>query len=131
MTLTSDAGNLAADNYNATLKFTGKAGNVNLQNVQGQVTADTAAGNITAKVTGTGWTGAGLTAATQTGDIKLSHPATYQANFSAQTELGVASVDGKSATTPISGSPATVTAGSGPPITLKTGVGDVTVFATQ
>ena len=131
LTLSSNAGNTAADNYNATLKLTNQLGNVALQNVQGQVNVDDAAGNIDVKVTGAAWSGAGLTATTKLGNITLGHPAGYQASFSAESDLGIATIDGKSATTLVAGTPAIVTSGSGSPITLKTVAGNVTVSVTQ
>jgi hypothetical protein len=130
LTLTTGAGDLTADDYNATLQFTSQAGNASLQNVQGQVTVDIGAGAIDAKLAGSGWTGTGMTASTQTGNISVSRSAAYQAAFTAQTGLGTASIDGKQATT-TGPAPAVVTAGSGAPIMLKSMVGNVTVVATQ
>lgn len=131
LTLRSAAGNIAADNYNATFHGLVAAGDTSLQNVQGQVNLETDAGSIKINVTGADWSGSGMMVSTQTGIITLSHPVGYQASFTAQSELGTASVDGKSATTMVQGTPATVTAGSGAPIALKTAVGDVSVTVTQ
>jgi DUF4097 and DUF4098 domain-containing protein YvlB len=130
VTLSTDAGDLTADGYNATLRFSSQAGNTSLKNVQGQVNIDIGAGSIDAILAGSGWTGTGMTASTQSGNISVSRSAAYQAAFTAQTELGTASIDGQQATTTGQG-PAVVTAGSGAPIMLKSMVGNVAVIATQ
>jgi hypothetical protein len=130
LTLTTGAGDLAADDYNAILHFSSQAGNASLKNVQGQVSVDIGSGSIDAKLAGSGWTGTGMTASTQTGNISVSRSSAYQAAFTAQTGLGTASIDAKQATT-TGPAPAVVTAGSGAPIMLKSMVGNVTVVATQ
>jgi hypothetical protein len=131
MTLSSGAGSLAADSYDATLQLTVSAGATTLKNVQGQVSVSTNAGPIDVTLSGAGWSGPGMTASTQSGSISLSRPATYQAAFTAESDDGTASIDGESATTMPPGTPAIVTAGSGAPIVLKAKVGAVTVVATQ
>jgi hypothetical protein len=88
-------------------------------------------GAIQVTLTGSGWSGAGLTASTQLGNISLSRPAAYQAAFTAQTDLGMASIDANQASTVTPGQPAVVTAGSGAPIVLKSMNGNVSVVATQ
>lgn len=130
LTLSTQAGNIAADGYNSTLHLSAPAGNASLANVQGQVTADIGSGNIDVKLTGSGWSGAGMTASTQSGNISLSRPAAYQASVTAQSATGTASIDGKVSTSTPQGA-AIVTAGSGPPIVLKSTVGNVLVVATQ
>jgi hypothetical protein len=130
LTLTTGAGDLAADDYNAILHFSSQAGNASLQSVQGQVSVDIGSGSIDATLAGSGWTGTGMTASTQSGNISVSRSATYQAAFTAQTALGTASIDSNQATTTGQG-PAVVTAGSGAPIMLKSMVGNVAVVATQ
>jgi hypothetical protein len=72
LTLTTAAGDLTADEYNAILHFSSQAGNASLQNVQGQVSLDIGSGSIDAKLTGSGWTGTGMTASTQTGNTSVS-----------------------------------------------------------
>ncbi|MFL6603589.1 MAG: DUF4097 family beta strand repeat-containing protein [Steroidobacteraceae bacterium] len=130
LTLTASAGDVAVDQYNATLRVTATAGNASLQNVQGDVTIDIGAGSLEAKLSGSGWSGAGMSASTQTGSISVSRPTAYQAAFTAQSSSGTASIDNKQATA-TGQEPAVVTAGSGPPITLKSKVGNVSVLATQ
>jgi hypothetical protein len=131
LTLTSSTGDLAADGYNSTLRLTSQVGSTSLDNVQGDVSVDISTGSVDAKLAGPGWTGTGMTVSTQTGGISLSRPATYQAAFTAQSELGTASIDDKSATTTTPGAPAVVTVGSGAPVVLKTKVGNVAVVAAQ
>jgi hypothetical protein len=130
LTLTAGAGSVAVDNYNATLGLTTQAGSVSLKNVAGDVTIDVGAGNVDAMLSGSGWTGTGMTASVQTGSISMSRPATYQASFTAQSDNGTASIDGKEATSFPQG-PAVVTSGSGAPIMLRSKNGAVTVVATQ
>ena len=132
LTLTDSVGDLAIDNYDATLQLTTQVGDVSLQTVQGQgqATVRTSTGDIAATLSGSAWTGAGMTATTQVGDISVSTPASYQAAFTATTDVGQVSVDGQQATSTKS-SPATVTAGSGAPIVLETKTGDISVSATQ
>ena len=97
---------------------------------QGQVTVTVGTGDIDATLSGSGWTGAGMNATTQKGDITVSRPAAYQAAFTAKSDLGVASIDGQQQIAPPA-SPAVVTAGSGAPIMLESQVGDVSVAAAQ
>jgi len=130
LTLTDSVGNLSVDNYDATLQLTTQTGNASLQTVQGQTTVRTNVGNIAATLSGSAWTGAGMTATTQVGDISVSHPASYQAAFTATTDVGRVSVDGQQASSSGS-SPVTIKAGSGAPIVLESSVGDVSVTATQ
>lgn len=87
-------------------------------------------GNIDATLSGSGWTGAGINATTQSGNITISRPAAYQAAFTAKSDLGTASIDGQKQTAPPA-SPAVVTAGSGTPIVLESKEGDVSVTAAQ
>ena len=129
LTLSADAGNLAADHYNATVQITGQAGDVTLDTVQGQVTVNAGASNVNATLAGTAWTGSGMTATVQTGNLTLVHPAGYQADFTAQVSFGNVSIDGMGATTPPAPSPAKLTAGSGAPISLTVGTGNVSVTA--
>jgi hypothetical protein len=134
LTLTTrSAGNLAVDGYNSVLQLTAsQVGNVSLKNVQGQADVEVGTGSIDVTLTGSGWTGPGMTASTQQGNVSLSRPATYQAAFTAESDLGTASIDGKQASTVTPGQPAVVTAGSGPAIMLKSLLGSVSVtVATQ
>ena len=104
-------------------------GNASLTTVQGQATVNVGKGNIDATLSGSGWTGAGMNATTQLGNITVSRPAAYQAAFTAKSDLGNASIDGQQA---VSGqAPAVVTAGSGAPIMLESKVGDVSVTTAQ
>lgn len=129
LTLTDSVGNQSIDNYDATLQLTTQTGNLSLQTVQGQATVNTDTGNISATLSGSAWTGAGMTATTHVGNISVSAPASYQAAFTARSNVGKVSVDGQSA---ISGStPAIVTAGSGAPIVLQSNVGNISVTTTQ
>jgi hypothetical protein len=104
-------------------------GDLKLDSVDGNIIATTQGGSIGITLTGTGWTGQGLSATTQGGSILLTRPAGYQAAFTAQTNFGTASIDGKSVTGPPN--PAKVTAGSGVPITLESDSGNVTVTVAQ
>jgi len=151
LTLKSAAGNMSVDNYDATLQLTptagntslsnvdGKAtvnstkGNISLSNVNGQVTVDTTAGNIGASLSGASWSGAGLSATTQAGNIAVSRPAGYQATITATVDAGVASIDDRSATSTPGPPPAPgiVTVGSGAPIKLESKAGNVSVGTAQ
>jgi hypothetical protein len=127
LTLNTDAGNLTVDNYNSTLHLTTSAGDASLDTVQGDVSVSSAAGSIGVKLMGAAWTGTGMTATTRAGNVSLMRPAGYAATFTAESDLGTASIDDRSASTVTQGAPATVTAGSGAPVMLKTMVGDVSV----
>ena len=127
MTMSSAAGNLLAEDYNATLRVTSQAGTTTLNRVQGDVTVDVNAGTVKATLSGAGWAGAGMTVSTQTGTIAVSRPAAYQAAFTAESDDGTVTIDGKSVSTTASGTPATVTSGSGAPILLKATTGEVNV----
>ena len=147
LTLTSGTGNISVDNYNSILNLTSNTGNASLTTVQGQatvnvstgnaslttvqgqVTVNVGKGNIDATLSGSGWTGAGMNATTQVGNITVSRPAAYQAAFTAKSDLGNASIDGQQAQS--GQAPAVVTAGSGAPIMLETKQGNVSVTAAQ
>ena len=125
VSLSTTAGNVSADSYISTINASSKAGDVSLQTVDGDVNAKATAGNITIGLGGAGWTGAGLTATTVTGNILLSRPLGYQSLITATTQVGEVEVDGK-----IKGSfpaPATITTGSGRPIKLTADEGNITV----
>jgi hypothetical protein len=126
LTATSAAGNLTVDNYNATLQLTPQLGNASLQNVQGQITVTVNSGSIDARLSGSGWVGTGMAATTRSGNISVARPAGYQAAFSAEADLGTVSIDAQQALSNGS-SPAVVTAGSGPPVKLRSVLGNVTV----
>jgi hypothetical protein len=128
LTLTADnAGNLAVDNYNAILNLTTAAGNADLSAVQGQETVNVNAGNIDVTFTGTSFTGAGMTAKTKTGNVTASRPVGFQAAFTAETNVGIASIDGQKQIAPVPNSPAVVTSGTGAPILLQTNTGNASV----
>ena len=131
LTLTSGTGNISVDNYNAILNLTSNTGNASLTTVQGQATVNVGKGNIDATLSGSGWTGAGMNATTQLGNITVSRPAAYQAAFTAKSDLGDASIDGQQAQAVSGQPPAVVTAGSGAPIMLESKVGDVSVTTAQ
>jgi hypothetical protein len=150
LTLTGNAGNLAVDNYNATLNLTTAIGNADLSAVQGQETVNVNSGNIDVTFSGpsqgqetfntnnghidvtligTSFTGAGITAkVANAGDVTASRPVGFQAAFTAEvTKAGVASIDGKQQTAPLPNSPAVVTSGTGAPILLQTNKGNASV----
>ena len=127
LTLTDNAGNLAVDNYNAILNLTTAAGNADLSAVQGQETVNVNAGNIDVTFTGTSFTGAGMTAKTKNGNVTASRPVGFQAAFTAETNVGIASIDGQKQTAPVPNSPAVVTSGTGAPILLQTNTGNASV----
>lgn len=132
LTLTSGAaGSVAVDNYKSALQLTTSVGSATLKNVQGQVKVDVGTGAIDVTLTGSGWNGMGMTASTQLGNVSLSRPAAYQGAFTAQTDLGMASIDGNQMSTVTPGEPAVVTVGSGAPIVLKSENGNVSVVAMQ
>jgi hypothetical protein len=132
LTLTDTTGNLAVDNYNAILNLTTATGNAVLSAVQGQETVNVNTGNIDVTFTGTSFTGAGMTAKTQTGNVTASRPVGFQAAFTAEvTNAGIASIDGQTQTAPVPNSPAVVTSGTGAPILLQTNTGNVTVTTSQ
>jgi hypothetical protein len=132
LTLTDTTGNLAVDTYNAILNLTTATGNAVLSAVQGQETVNATTGNIDVTFTGTSFTGAGMTAKTQTGKVTASRPVGFQAAFTAEvTNAGIASIDGQTQTAPVPNSPAVVTSGTGAPILLQTNSGNVTVTTSQ
>jgi hypothetical protein len=105
-------------------------GNVSLQTVQGQTTVNDSAGSIDVTLSGSGWTGAGMKATTDSGNITLSRPAGYQAAFTATADVGNATIDSQTARS-TAGTPAVVTSGTGAPITLESKVGNVAVTTSQ
>ena len=128
LTLTDTTGNLAVDNYNAILNLTTATGNAVLSAVQGQETVNVNTGNIDVTFTGTSFTGAGMTAKTQSGNVTASRPVGFQAAFTAETtNTGIASIDGQTQTAPLPNSPAVVTSGTGAPILLQTNTGNASV----
>ena len=149
LTLTSGTGNISVDNYNSILNLTSSTGNASLTTVQGQATVNVGTGNaslttvqgqatvnvgkgnIDATLSGSGWTGAGMNATTQLGNITVSRPAAYQGAFTAKSDLGNASIDGQQAQAASGQAPAVVTAGSGAPIMLESKVGNVSVTTAQ
>jgi DUF4097 and DUF4098 domain-containing protein YvlB len=128
LTLSAGAGNVAVDNYDATLAVTTQAGNASLTNVAGEVTVNVSVGQVEATLSGSGWTGTGMTALIENGNITLSRPATYQAAITAQCDNGTASVDGTVVGSSPQG-PAVVRSGTGAPIMLRSKNGAVTVSA--
>jgi hypothetical protein len=125
VSLSATAGNVSADSYTSTVNATTVAGDIALQTLDGNANAKATAGNITVSLNGAGWTGTGLTVTTTAGNILLSRPVGYQAHITATAQFGEVEVDGK-----IRGSfppPATITTGSGQPIQLTAGAGNVTV----
>jgi len=129
LTLTATDGNLAVDNYNAIVNLMTDAGTADLSAVQGQETVNVNNGNIDVTLTGTSFTGAGITAkVANAGNVTASRPVGFQAAFTAEvTNAGVASIDGQQQTAPLPNSPAVVTSGTGAPILLQTNKGNATV----
>jgi hypothetical protein len=129
LTLTATDGNLAVDNYNAIVNLTTDAGNADLSAVQGQETVNVNNGSIDVTLTGTSFTGAGITAkVANAGNVTASRPVGFQAAFTAEvTNAGVASIDGQQQIAPLPNSPAVVTSGTGAPILLQTNKGNATV----
>lgn len=148
LTLISTAGNMGADNYNATLQLTPQSGNVTLQTVQGQTTVNDSAGNVTMQtvqgqanvntvsgnidvtLSGAGWTGAGLTATTNAGNVTVTRPAGYQAAFTAKADVGDATIDSQTVHS-AAGMPAVVNEGSGAPIMIESKAGNAAVTTPQ
>jgi hypothetical protein len=130
VTAQTDGGAIQLDNVHGTVNAKSNGGDLTLDTVDGNITATTQGGRIGITLTGTGWTGQGLSATTQGGSILLTRPAGYQAAFTAQTNFGTASIDGNSVTA-VPPSPAKVIAGSGAPITLESDAGNVTVTVAQ
>lgn len=132
LTLTDATGSLAVDNYNAILNLTTATGSAVLSAVQGQETVNVSTGHIDVTFTGTSFTGAGMTAKAQAGNVTASRPVGFQAAFTAEvTGTGTASIDGQTQTAPLPNSPAVVTSGTGAPILLQANTGSVTVTAAQ
>ena len=183
LTMNSPAGNMGADNYNATLQLTPQSGNVTLQTVQGQTTVNSTSGNVSLQtvqglttvnstsgnvslqtvqgqttvkdqsgnvtlqdvqgqgkvnvlkgnidvtLSGSGWTGAGLSATTNSGNVTVTRPTGYQAAFTATADVGIATIDSQSVTA--TNTPAVVTAGSGAPIVIESKSGNATVTTPQ
>jgi len=98
--------------------------------VQGQTTVNDSVGNIDVTLSGSGWTGAGMKATADAGNITLSRPAGYQAAFTAKSDAGNAIIDSQTASS-TAGTPAVVTAGTGAPITLESKIGNVAVTMAQ
>ncbi len=126
LTLTNSVGDQSVDNYNATLYLKAQTGSLTLETVDGQATVNVATGNITATLSGTGWTGAGMTATSQTGSITVTRPAGYEAAFTAKADLGNATIDSQVVASGPQGA-AVVTSGTGAPISIESVVGNATV----
>ena len=125
------SGNASLTTVQGTANVNVGSGNASLTTVQGQATVNVGSGDIDATLSGSGWTGAGMNATTQVGNITVSRPAAYQAAFTAKSDLGDASIDGQQAQAVSGQPPAVVTAGSGAPIMLESKVGDVSVTTAQ
>jgi DUF4097 and DUF4098 domain-containing protein YvlB len=124
-------GNVTFQTVQGNVTVTDQAGNVSLQTLQGgHVTVTDQAGDIDVTLSGTGWTGAGMNATTQAGDISVSRPMGYQAAFTAKSDAGNVSIDSQTAVSKGS-TPAIVTAGSGAPIMLESKAGNVSVTVSQ
>jgi|SRR5579859_25931 len=123
-------GNVILQTVQGSVTVNDQTGNVTLQTVQGEATVNDQTGNIAVTLSGSRWTGAGMNATTQMGNVSVSRPMGYQAAFTAKSDAGNASIDSQTATSEGS-TGAVVTAGSGAPIMLESKEGNVSVTVSQ
>jgi Putative adhesin len=93
LTLNTNNGGIAIDDFRGTAKFHARNGGLALRNVGGDLRGDTTNGGVTLDVSGDHWDGSGLDVETRNGGINLNLPKGFSAELEAGTTHGRVSVD--------------------------------------
>jgi hypothetical protein len=93
LTLNTNNGGIAIDDFRGTATFHAKNGGLALRNVGGDLRGETTNGGVTLDVTGDHWDGPGLNVETHNGGINLNLPKGFSAELEAGTTHGRVSID--------------------------------------
>ena len=93
LTLNTNNGGIAIDDFRGTAKFHARNGGLALRNVGGDLRGDTTNGGVTLDVSGDHWDGSGLDVETRNGGINLNLPKGFSAELEAGTTHGRVSID--------------------------------------
>jgi DUF4097 and DUF4098 domain-containing protein YvlB len=93
LTLKTNNGGIAIDDFRGTATFHAKNGGLALRNVGGDLRGETTNGGVTLDVTGDHWDGSGLNVETHNGGINLNLPKGFSAELEAGTTHGRVSID--------------------------------------
>ena len=93
LTLNTNNGGIAIDDFRGTAKFHAQNGGLSLTNVGGDLRGETTNGGVTVNVGGDHWDGAGLDVETRNGGIRLNLPKGFSAELEAGTTHGRISID--------------------------------------
>ena len=93
LTLNTNNGGIAIDDFRGTATFHAKNGGLALRNVGGDLRGETTNGGVTLDVTGDHWDGSGLNVETRNGGINLNLPKGFSAELEAGTTHGRVSID--------------------------------------
>ena len=93
LTLNTNNGGIAIDDFRGTAKFHARNGGLALHNVGGDLRGETTNGGVTLDVTGDHWDGSGLDVETHNGGINLNLPKGFSAELEAGTTHGRVSID--------------------------------------
>jgi hypothetical protein len=93
LTLNTNNGGIAIDDFRGTAKFHARNGGLALRNVGGDLRGDTTNGGVTLDVSGDHWDGSGLDVETHNGGINLNLPKGFSAELEAGTTHGRVSID--------------------------------------
>jgi hypothetical protein len=86
--LETRVGAIAVSGVSGVLSAETAVGAIKLSGLGGDVTAKTSVGAIDVTLDGNGWEGKGLSASTDTGEVRITAPAGYAAHFDLRTNLG-------------------------------------------
>jgi DUF4097 and DUF4098 domain-containing protein YvlB len=93
LTLNTNNGGIAIDDFRGIAKFHAKNGGITLNNVGGDLRGETTNGGVTVDVGGDHWDGSGLDVETTNGGIRLNLPKGFSAEIEAGTTHGGISID--------------------------------------
>lgn len=93
LTLNTNNGGIAIDDFRGVAKFHAHNGGLSLRNVGGDLTGETTNGGVTVDAAGDHWDGAGLDVETHNGGITLNLPKGFSAQLEAGTTHGRVSID--------------------------------------
>jgi putative adhesin len=93
LTLNTNNGGIAIDDFRGTATFHARNGGLALRNVGGDLRGDTTNGGVTLDVSGDHWDGSGLDVETRNGGINLNLPKGFSAELEAGTTHGRVSID--------------------------------------
>jgi hypothetical protein len=93
LTLNTNNGGIAIEDFQGTAKFRAHNGGVSLINVSGDIRGETTNGGVTINLTGDRWDGAGLDVETRNGGIRMTLPELYSAALETGTTNGRVNID--------------------------------------